>query len=49
MGLYFGWVRVGGHLLWVDGGGWWYVEVYFACVGMGGHFLWVGADGWVVF
>ena len=38
-GLYFWWVRVGGHLLCVDGDGWWYMEVYFACVGMSGQFL----------
>ena len=36
MEVYFGWVGVGEHFLWVSGGGWGWVEVYFGWVGVGG-------------
>ena len=31
MEIYFEWVGVHGHFLWVSGGGWYWVEVYFGC------------------
>ena len=44
--VYFGWVGLGGHFLWVGEGEWDWVEVYFESVGVGGHFLWVSGGGW---
>ena len=40
MDIYYGWVGVGGHLQWVGGGRWRWVEVYFGCVGVREYFLW---------
>ena len=44
--VYFGWVGVGGHFLWMDRNGWGWVEVYFQWVGVSGHLLWSGGGGW---
>ena len=44
--VYFGWLGVGRHFLWVSGSLWWWVEVYFGRVGAGGHFLWVSGGVW---
>ena len=45
MKLYFGWVGVGGHFLYVHRGGWVLVEVCFGWLGVDGHFLWVSLVG----
>ena len=37
---------MGGHFLWVSGGGWGWVEVYFGRVGVGELFLCVSGGGW---
>ena len=45
--VYFGWVEVGGHFLWLggceQGGG---VKIYFGWAGVDEQFLWVSGDGW---
>ena len=33
--VYFGWMRMGGHLLLLGEGGEWWMEVYFECVEWG--------------
>ena len=43
MDVYFGWVGVNGHFLWVGGDEWRWVEVYFGWVGMSGYFF---VSGW---
>ena len=46
MEVYFGWVLVGGQLLWVGGGGWKYILGRWVKVGVGGGLFWVVGAEW---
>ena len=46
MEIYFGWVLVGGQLLWVGGGGWKYILGRWVKVGVGGGLFWVVVVEW---
>ena len=47
--VYFGWVGVAGHFLWVGEGRWTFFMGGWWWVGVSGGIFWVGGGGWTFF